>query len=501
MRYKSWFAVLAALLVSSCSLADKDEAAGDQHEEHKIQYTSYSNEIELFAEADPFVISERANVLAHFSRLPDFKPVASGKATIVIAVNGQETRQTLAAPTRTGIYSFDIQPATPGQGSMRFELSDENGSATVIVPEVIVYASDEAAHAAMGEAAINKTNTAVFTKEQSWKIDFSTGHPEQEPFGQIIKTTAVVQSSQNGERVISASASGMISLTGSTLLEGQKVTAGQVLLSLSGSHLAENNIGLKYTEARNNYLKAEADYNRAKILAADKIVSEKELLAVRNEYENARAIYENLDKNANVQGQKVTSPISGFVKQILVQNGAYVEAGQPLLVVAQLQSLTLRADVAQRYWPLLQNISSANIRTPHDDRVYTLAELNGKILSYGRSAASDDHLIPVYVQIDNNGRFIPGSHVEVLLQTTTTQKALIVPRTALLEEQGQFFVWVQITPELFEKRAVQTGASDGARVEISKGITATERIVTLGAIYIKLAQATGTLDAHSGHVH
>ncbi len=501
MRYKSWFAVLAVLLVSSCSLPHHDEAASDQHEEHKTQYTSYSNDLELFAEADPFVISERANVLAHFSRLPDFKPVASGQATIVISVNGQETRQTLAAPTRTGIYSFDIQPATPGKGSMRFEWSDENGTATVVVPDVIVYASDEAAHAAMEEAYINKTNTTVFTKEQSWKIDFSTGHPEQEPFGQIIKTTALVQPSQSGERIVSASANGIISISNAALLEGQGVRAGQVLLTLSGSHLAENNIGLKYTEARNDYLKAEADYNRSKALAADKIVSEKELLAVQNEYENARAIYENLNKNANPQGQKVTSPISGFVMQVLVQNGAYVEAGQPLLAIAQLQSLTLRADVAQRYWPLLQSITSANIRTPHDDRVYTLAELNGKIVSSGRSTNSDDHLIPVYLQIDNHGQFIPGSHVEVLLQTTTHQKALTVPRTALLEEQGQFFVWVQRTPELFEKRTVQCGASDGKKIEIIQGITAAERIVTLGAIYIKLAQSTGALDAHSGHVH
>jgi len=33
------------------------------------------------------------------------------------------------------------------------------------------------------------------------------------------------------------------------------------------------------------------------------------------------------------------------------------------------------------------------------------------------------------------------------------------------------------------------------------GLQATERVVTAGAVQIKLAQATGTLDAHSGHVH
>ncbi|MEZ4997204.1 MAG: hypothetical protein R2758_06995 [Bacteroidales bacterium] len=60
---------------------------------------------------------------------------------------------------------------------------------------------------------------------------------------------------------------------------------------------------------------------------------------------------------------------------------------------------------------------------------------------------------------------------------------------------------MQVTPELFEKRLIQTGATDGIRTEVTGGLKDDERIVTKGAILIKLAQATGALDAHSGHVH
>ena len=70
-----------------------------------------------------------------------------------------------------------------------------------------------------------------------------------------------------------------------------------------------------------------------------------------------------------------------------------------------------------------------------------------------------------------------------------------------MEEQGNYFVYVQVTPELFEKREVKIGTTDGVSTEIQKGITSIERIVTKGAILIKLTQSTGTLDAHSGHVH
>jgi multidrug efflux pump subunit AcrA (membrane-fusion protein) len=105
------------------------------------------------------------------------------------------------------------------------------------------------------------------------------------------------------------------------------------------------------------------------------------------------------------------------------------------------------------------------------------------------------------MQINNTGNFIPGSFVEVYLKTVTNQQAVTVPNTALLEEQGVFFVWVQVTPELFEKREVHIGKTDGIDTEIKSGIGTTERIVARGAMMIKLAQATGSLDAHSGHVH
>ena len=182
-------------------------------------------------------------------------------------------------------------------------------------------------------------------------------------------------------------------------------------------------------------------------------------------------------------------------------NGQYVEAGQPVVSVSKNKTLMLRADVRQKFATLLGSIISANIRTIQDNHTYTLQELNGKILSYGRTANEGNYLIPVILQIDNTGDFIPGGFVELYLKTLTNSRAITVPNTALIEDQGSFFVFVQLTPELFEKREVKTGSTDGIRTEIVSGIKETERVVNTGAIMIRLAQATGTLDAHSGHVH
>jgi hypothetical protein len=108
MNLKIFMVAMIAISLASCnhSHEEHDSHEGHDHEEVKFQYTSYHINYELFAEADAFVVGETANVLSHFSSIPDFKAVENGKVTIILSVNGKETTQTLDKPTRKGIYSY-----------------------------------------------------------------------------------------------------------------------------------------------------------------------------------------------------------------------------------------------------------------------------------------------------------------------------------------------------------------------------------------------------------
>ena len=500
MNYNIGMGVLVACAVASCSPSGHNDEHQDEHSEEKVQYTAYTANLELFAKADPFIVGEKAQVESFVTLLPDFKALDSCSVTVALTVNGKEIAQTSNQPERKGVYHIEITPNSAGQGTLTYTITNTSGIFVVVVPNVEVYANDEA-HEAAEHHDVSKTNTTVFSKEQSWKIDFATAHPRVVPFGQSIKTTALVQSAQGNELVISANTNGIVLFNSGTLLEGNDVTAGQALFSVSGGAMADNNITVKYAEAKSNYEKATADYERAKTLAQDNIVSAKDLLSAKNQYENAKAVYNNLNRNVTTSGQSVTSPQTGFITQVFVKNGAYVEAGQPVAVVSQNKSLVLSANVSSKYAAILPNIKTANIKTINDNRTYSLEQLHGKVISFGKAANSDNYLIPIALQVENNGSFVAGSYVEVYLITFSNTQALVVPTTSLIEEQGNFFVWVQVTPELFEKREVFIGGTDGMNTEIIKGITASERIVTRGAMLIKLAQATGSLDAHSGHVH
>lgn len=501
MKNKLFLFSIIILTISSCNHKHDETHSDLADEEVKIKLTAYSADFEVFAEADPFVVGRTSNVLSHFSRLPDFKAVESGSIKIRLKIGNKEVSQFLDKPTRKGIYSFELTPETQGKGQIIYDITTGKNNYQLIVSDINVYANEEEANTAAELAAPSRTNTVVFTKEQSWKMDFATELPLIEPFGQVIKTSAQVQSAQGDEIIVSAKTNGLIIFTSDNILEGLKISSGQTLFTISGNGLAENNFTVHYAEAQNNFEKTKTDYERLKDLAKDKIVSEKDVLNAKNEFDNAKAVYDNLNKNFSATGQSVSSPMNGFAKQLFVKNGQYIEAGQPIISISQNKTLLLKADVQQKYAPILGSIYSANIKTIHDSKTYSFEQLNGKILSYGRTANNDNYLIPVSLQIDNKGSFISGGYVELFLKTITNMNALVVPNTSLIEDQGNVFVFVQINPELFEKREIKIGSTDGLKTEIISGISKNKRIVSTGAIFIKLAQATGTLDAHSGHNH
>jgi len=496
-----FIAIFIAIIIVSCG--HNHNHAADEHahaHDETLQLAAYSADFEVFAEAAPFVAGQESNILAHFSRLENFKPLEEGSVTVSLIVGTDDVRQTLEQPVRAGIYLFSLQPTATGTGKLIFDIKTSKGTSQITVPNITVYDSEHDAYEAAAETVPTSSNGVTFTKEQSWKVDFATAEARLEPFGQIIRTTAQIQPSQGDERIISAKASGT-AFFNNDIVEGKAVIAGQTLFTIDGSATADNNLAVRYAEAESEYNRAKAEYERKAELAKDKIVSQSDLLKAKTEFTNAEANYNNLKRNFSAGKQSISSPISGFVMRVLVQNGQFVEVGQPVLFVSQNRDLFIKAELQPKYFDLLSNIVSANIRTLNNNRTFTLEELGGRILSYGKSADVANPLIPVVFQVNNKAGLLAGSFVELFIKTQSNMQVLTVPNEAIVEEMGNYFVFVQLTPELFEKRAVKTGITDGFRIEITEGVSAGERVVSKGAILVKLAQSSGMLDPHAGHVH
>jgi len=317
-------------------------------------------------------------------------------------------------------------------------------------------------------------------------------------FHGVIHTSGMVMAASCDETTVVATISGRIGHTGH-LSEGMTVSSGTTLYTITSAGIQTAD-GDPVLRAKIEYEKTKREYERAQTLIKDKLITEKELLLAKAEFEDAQLTYNAVSRNRSDGGVVVTCPKGGYVKQNLVTEGDYVEIGQPLMVITQNQHLYLRAEVPERHWNELNEIACAKFRTSYSNQLYDITDMGGHIQSYGRSAERNNAYIPVTFEFNNTGDVVQGSYADIYLITGERKNVMTVPLTALTEEQGLHYVYIRMDEEEYRKQEVQLGMSDGDRVEILEGLKTGDEVVVRGAVQIKLASASNAIPAHN-HNH
>ena len=358
-------------------------------------------------------------------------------------------------------------------------------------------------HEAETAAAHDHSDEIVLTPEKARAAGVQVSAVQPGSFHQVIRTSGQIVAAQGEETFAVAPVAGVVTFR-RKVTEGMSVAKGNTLLTLSSNNIA---VGDPVTKARIAYETARREYERMKALLPDKIVSEKDFLQAKENYENARINFEALGGSHSSDGGELTpdgvtvaAPMGGYVKSLLVKEGDYVQVGQPLVSITRNRRLYLRADVSEKYYAQLARITSANFNTPYNNKTYRLSELNGRLLSYGKTATDQSYYIPVTFEFDNQVDVAPGAFVEVYLLSSPTEGVLTLPLTALTEEQGSHFVYLQVDDHGYKKQLVTVGANDGERVQILSGLKVGDRVVTQGAYQVKLASASNAIPAHT-HNH
>jgi RND family efflux transporter MFP subunit len=336
----------------------------------------------------------------------------------------------------------------------------------------------------------------VIEPEQAKKLGVLSQQVQPGTFSMIIKTSGQVQAAQGDETTVVAPVSGIVSFS-RPLSEGASVKKGESLLSISSQNIAE---GDPVVKAKLAYETAEKEYRRAVSLVKDTLISQAEFEQAHLNFETTKVTYDALSKSQTGKGTSASSSTGGYIKNRLVNEGEYVTTGQPLLTVSQNQKLYLRADVSEKYYAQLPAVISANFKTPYDNQLYRLEDLKGRLVSFGKSANAASFYIPVVFEFDNVGTFVPGAFVEVYLLTAKTDNVLTLPLGAVIEDQGLYFVFEQISADAYKKQEVKIGDDNGQDVRILSGIHPGDRIVTQGALHVKLASNASSLPEHS-HSH
>lgn len=501
MNRASYLMALFGLLYVGCT----DNTADEHGHENEtgglvpLAYTLYSDKTELFVEFKPLVVGSTSAFAAHFTVLGEnFLPLTEGKVTVSLIVGEKGIRNSADSASSPGIFRLALNPTTAGNGKLIFDIVAKDHRDQIIIDNIPVYPDENSGLDRQIQTAAGSDIT--YLKVQAWKVEFANAPVAKQPFTDIIKTNGQILSAPGDEMMVTSNAGGTVLFAGNKTVIGSEVSKGTDLFTITGGDITTGNIDAAYKEAKANYDKTKADFDRASELVNDKIVSEKDFLQTQVAFENARTVFNTISKNYSTKGQGISSPMTGFVKNILVREGQFVEAGTPLIVISKNKKLVLQANVSQRYFSRLPSIASANFKTVGSEAVFDIQELNGKILSFGKSISANSPFLPVTFEIDNTGNLIPGSVAEVYLKTSPIPNALVVPTSSLMEEQGNFYVYVQTGGESFQKREVKIGAGDGINVQLLSGVAEGERVVTRGAYQIKLSSASGELPAH-GHEH
>lgn len=357
-------------------------------------------------------------------------------------------------------------------------------------------AEEEEAGHVEGEKVSEHTDEIAFSKKQAELAGLTTETVTPGTFYNALKTSGQIQAPQGSEVVIAATSNGIVSFTNSSITEGTAVSAGQSIVTISAKKLLEGDPAAKAKIAYETALK---EYQRTEGLVKDQIISAKEFEQVKLRYETAKTIYDAQASNITASGVSVTSPISGYIKNRLVAQGEYVSVGQQIATVSQNKRLQLRAEVSENNFKMLKSISSANFKLAYDNTVYKLSDLNGKLLSYGKSSGDQTFYIPVTFEFDNIGEIIPGAFTEVYLLSSPHENVISVPVPSITEEQGLNFVYLQLDEEGYKKQEVMLGQNNGERVQILSGLKNGDKVVTKGVYQVKLAAISSVMP--EGHAH
>ena len=341
-------------------------------------------------------------------------------------------------------------------------------------------------------SAHNHDGEIVISNDDIKHFGIITSKLYLQPFENVIRVTGEIKSNSTDEVIVSAPIAGVLSLSNIVAI-GAEVQSGSHL----GSVLPNNVSGGNPNESAKALVEsAKKELERLEPLLKEGIVTLKEYNSALASYQTAKAMYA-----PNAHGG-LSSPISGVLSEVYVTAGSYVAAGEKIAKISKNSSLLLQADLPERYRNVISSISSVNIRMPYSDEWICIDSLGGKKLtkSSGENISRTGY-IPVLFSLNNDGRFSTGSYVDACLISKGTDDVLSVPNEAIVEQQGNYFVFVKASAHSFKKHKVKIGDSNGFKTHILSGIKSGDNVVVKGATMVLLSEQGGNIPHGHSHNH
>jgi membrane fusion protein (multidrug efflux system) len=251
--------------------------------------------------------------------------------------------------------------------------------------------------------------------------------------------------------------------------EGKAVRKGQKLLQIdreaSAIAVEKADLGLR---------NASANLERSELLWMQKLLSTQDLDKARFDRDLAGS---NLtEARYRLQKTTVAAPFDGRVTVRKVQLGQTLKLSEELLTIADFDPLVARIFLPEREVLDLEVGQAAELALKAREDV----RFRGRIRQLSPVVDTASGTVKVTVEAVSPPPSVrPGTFVSVGIVRETRPQVVLVPRTAVVRELQEAYVYVA-DGAVAKKRAVEVGLEEAGKLEITRGLKAGEPVVTSG---------------------
>ncbi|MDT0643646.1 efflux RND transporter periplasmic adaptor subunit [Zunongwangia sp. F363] len=184
----------------------------------------------------------------------------------------------------------------------------------------------------------------------------------------------------------------------------------------------------------------------------------------------------------------VYATVGGTVTQKMVQEGDYVEQGQPLYEIADLNNVWAVFDVYENQLSGLEEGQKITITT----NAFPDRQFESEISFVNPLLNTSTRTVKIRAELENEkGKLKPGMFVKGRLEVEQAANSanITIPKSAVLWTGERSLVYVKTNPKkpVFEMREVQLGRQLGNNYEVLQGLNAEEEIVVNGTFTVDAA--------------
>jgi membrane fusion protein, heavy metal efflux system len=290
------------------------------------------------------------------------------------------------------------------------------------------------------------TDEVVLNKEQFKTANIQIGHVELRNLSVLVKANGKLDVPPQNMVSISAPLGGYVKST--DLLQGMRVKKGQTLVVMENPEYIQ--LQQDYLDTKSQWMFLETEFKRQQELAKENVSAAKTFQQVQANYQSTKAKMEALQaklklihinpqslENGSIQGNiSIPSPIDGFITQIHINRGSYVNPTDVMFQIVDTEHLHAEAEVFEKDIFKLKIGQHVLIRLSNETQ-----EREAKVYLIGKEISAD-RTVRIHCHLEKeDSNLLPGMYFSAIIETTD-QKVFSLPEGAFASFEGKDYVFV-----------------------------------------------------------